>query len=99
MAFDEVRGFRRVGRLHDWAIPFELVANSRAQGDAAQKDDLGEIGGDAEIRVGSRASLHHGKPLLFHGEIRIQPAVAFSGSARDTLGNGNAGLMLITVNV
>src|ERR1044071_4099427 len=81
-ALHKLRRLGRVGGSHVGPVPFQLVAHAGSQGDAPQQDDLGEVGGDVEVRVSRRAALHHREPFL-----------VVAGRARDCLRHRLAGLV------
>ena len=54
-------GFGSVLGPHIRSVPFELLPNTQC--DAAQEDDLGEIGGDIKVGIRRRAAFAAGDPL------------------------------------
>src|SRR5438067_5958121 len=80
-AVNEGRGFRGVLGQHFRAVPFQLLAH--AQGDAAEQDDLGQVGGDVKIGVTGLSAFAGGNPFKMMAFI----AIAFVLVARVGLRN------------
>src|SRR4051812_45752796 len=84
----------RVRGTHVRTVPIELVADSGTESDTAKQDDLSQISGNVEIRVGRGSALHHGEPFLLHSEI----CIAF-GQAWNRLRNGDAGRVFCAARI
>src|SRR6266705_3424573 len=91
-AVNEWRGFRGVLGKHFRAVPFQLLAD--AQGDAAEQDDLGQVGGDVKIGVTGLSAFAGGNPFKMMAFI----AIAFVLVARDGLRNSFDGFVVSTVH-
>jgi hypothetical protein len=84
LAFHERGGFGDVGGCHVRAVPIHRPAFTELLGDGSEQDDLVEVGGRLEVRIGRGAAVDG-----------IEPFLVMARRARDGFRDGEAGLVFI----